>query len=316
MSDLAKIDTLHANFPDGFAVPPLLLAFADWVNTNPDAYLGFAEFQSDRFDDWWIENGADLHPYFAFFLQDGCGGNVGFWLYELLETVDPPIVWLGSEGEMLFVADNLEEFLFKLATGTTGVGELDSRDDDAREAVTTKFLAWLTPRTASERVRPRRPHPDFAEWMAAFQQRECDLIAADPTLLELAERLRRFVPPNAEPWQSAHFQVVIVGENFVMSASAPDQPPLTRDELAAIRQLLTAARRRRAVRMPDRGLWYSARLQVGAAGAARLKCEFLGRPKIDGQQPVFPVADYLQDLREFPRSAHWMPDWLKELVRP
>ena len=65
-------------------------------------------------------------------------------------------------------------------------------------------------------------------------------------------------------------------------------------------------------RMPERGACFTAHVQVYATDAAHIKCEYRNRPKIGGEIPEIALEQYLNDLREFPRTPHWMPDWLRE----
>jgi hypothetical protein len=65
MNYSVNIESLHKNFPDDCKVPSLLLDFGSWLKSKPAGSVGYFSLQSERFDDYWIENGADLHPYFA-----------------------------------------------------------------------------------------------------------------------------------------------------------------------------------------------------------------------------------------------------------
>jgi hypothetical protein len=95
-----NIESLHKNFPAEFQVPALLLNFGSWLKSKQAGSVGYFSLQSERFNDYWIENGADLHPNFAFFVRDPTGGQIGYWLYDGRKTVSPPIVMVGSEGEL------------------------------------------------------------------------------------------------------------------------------------------------------------------------------------------------------------------------
>ena len=137
------IDSLHKNFPAGFELPPCLLDFANWLKGKRAGSLGYFSLQSERFNDYWLENGADLHPSFAFFIRDPTGGQIGYWRYDGRATVCPPVVMVGSEGELNILGDSLEDFLGLLAEGKTQTPYLDSRDQGGTEE--TELGNWLRP---------------------------------------------------------------------------------------------------------------------------------------------------------------------------
>jgi hypothetical protein len=38
----------------------------------------------------------------------------------------------------------------------------------------------------------------------------------------------------------------------------------------------------------------------------------MDEPKILDERPIIPAGDYQRDLCEFPRSRHWLPEWLEQ----
>jgi hypothetical protein len=133
MNYSVDIESLHENFPADCQVPALLLDFGNWLKSMRAGSVGYFSLRSERFNDYWIENGADLHSNFAFFIRDPTGGQIGHWLYDGRTTVSPPIVLVGSEGELSILSDTLEEFLERLAEGNTQAPDLDSRDEDGKD---------------------------------------------------------------------------------------------------------------------------------------------------------------------------------------
>src|SRR5947208_1360977 len=119
MNYTVNIESLHKHFPEGYGVPSLLLNFGSWLKTKREGSVGYFCLESARFSDFWIENGADLHENFAFFIRDPTGGRIGYWLYDGRKTVSPPIVVVGSEGELRVLSDTLQEFLEQLVEGNT-----------------------------------------------------------------------------------------------------------------------------------------------------------------------------------------------------
>jgi hypothetical protein len=65
-------------------------------------------FGSDK----WSKNGDS----FVQFGQDGTGSLFLLWFYPAL-TTEPPVVFLGSEGDSCLVAANINDFIRQLASG-------------------------------------------------------------------------------------------------------------------------------------------------------------------------------------------------------
>lgn len=304
-----NIESLYKNFPAGFELPSLLLDFANWLKCKRAGSVGFFFLQSERFNDYWIENGSDLHPNFAFFLRDPTGGQIGYWLCDGRATVCPPVVMVGSEGELEILSETLEDFFGLLAQGKTQAPDLDSRDQGGTEE--SEFERWLKARTVKTPVQRRQDHPDLKQWMETWGQQQRDWINGDPSHLQIADKLRRFVKPNAQPWETANFDVLLVGTQFKMWHRSFGPKPMPQSETADLEGLFNSVREQRAKKMPERGLWFSAWVKVGLQGGAVLCCNFMDEPRILDEQPIIPASDYEHDLRVFPRSEHWTPEWLK-----
>jgi hypothetical protein len=54
-----NLHSLSENFPSEFGVPKLLVEFGGWLKERGDGRVGWLSLQSERFNDFWIENGAD-----------------------------------------------------------------------------------------------------------------------------------------------------------------------------------------------------------------------------------------------------------------
>src|SRR5687768_723153 len=124
MPTLYPVDvlSLHEHFPPHFPVPPLLLAFADWVSKKPWGSLGDFRVQSSHWDDYG-DDACDLYPHFALFLREGTGSVAGFWLPQGKCIDSPPVVFIGSEGQLKVLGNSLEDFLTRLARGDTQLEE-------------------------------------------------------------------------------------------------------------------------------------------------------------------------------------------------
>jgi hypothetical protein len=304
-----NIESLHQNFPLHCEVPSLLVEFGKWLKSKPAGSVGYFSLRSERFNDYWIENGADLHPYFAFFIRDPTGGQIGYWLYEGMAMVSPPIVMVGSEGELSILSDTLEQFLSRLAEGDTQIFDLDSRTEDSKEGA--KLAKWLASRTVKMPVQNTQDHPDLNRWMEEWGRKQRDWTNNDSAHVEIADKLHRYVKPNAKPWETANFDVLLVGSQFKMWHRSFGPKPMPQSEISDLESLFRSVRDQRAQKLPERGLWFSAWVKVGAQGGASLCCNFMDEPEILDERPTIPRSDYEHDLSAYPRSKHWMPNWLE-----
>jgi hypothetical protein len=308
-----NLESLHENFPADFEVPPLLREFGQWLKNRRAGSVGLFRLQSERFDDFWIEHGADLHPNFAFFMRDCCGGQIGYWLYDGRTTVSPPIVMVGSEGELKILGDTLEDFLGRLANGHTQADELDTRDEDCTGGA--ELAEWLDSHSSRIPVQTRPDHPNLEQWMEKWGRLQREWIDQDPLHLQIADRLRGFVKPNARSWETADFDVLLVGTQFNMWHRSHGANLLPHDQISDLEPLFRSIRERRAEKTPERGLWFSSWVKVGSQGGAVLCCNFMDEPKILDERPIIPAGDYQRDLSKFPRSKHWFPVWLESLTQ-
>ncbi|BCY09510.1 SMI1/KNR4 family protein [Actinoplanes sp. L3-i22] len=104
--------------------------------------LGFFEdhdghdFQPDDMFEWSVETTQWWHAWtgnpaagvspFRVFGRDGSGGAAAFWIRTPAAAIETePMVFLGSEGELDIIAQNLGDYLWLLANG---VGPLEMVD--------------------------------------------------------------------------------------------------------------------------------------------------------------------------------------------
>src|SRR5262249_30250416 len=145
---------------------------------------------------------------------DPTGGQIGFWLHGARKTESPPIVLVGSEGELEVLSNSLEEFLTQLAAGNTHAPDLDSRDaggDEGRE-----LYEWLRSRAIASRGQGNPDRPDLKQWMEKWGQEQRTHIDNDVFHVQIAEKLRKYVEPKARQWETANFDVLLVGSQFRM----------------------------------------------------------------------------------------------------
>ena len=112
----------------------------------------------------------DLHRYLVPFIRTPDGSEVAFWFPEGKPTASPPVVLVGSEGELANLGDSLEEFLQRLGRGKTGNDDLDYRHPGETDEGPA-LLAWLKERGATPPHRDEPP-PDFRKWFENLRKRQ------------------------------------------------------------------------------------------------------------------------------------------------
>ena len=302
-----NVESLHENFPPGFPVPPLLMEFAEWIRGFASGRFGHFDIQGWRFDDYWIEDGSDLAPFFALFVHIKDGSRIGYWLYNGPDTEDPPIVYVGSEGQTAVLSDTLEDFLLNAGEGRTGIHDIGP---DASRLPEGKVLASWARRRFSAPHPATRVRPDFDQWLEEWGNTQRRASDEDPVKAEIAERLRPYLKPAAQPWERAAFDILCVGSQFQVWRRHFGVVPLPATEQAKLEPLFRRVRDERARKFPDRGLWFSSWVTVGTTGSAVLSCDFMKVPKFLDVDPAVPIEEYEKDLRAFPRSTYWFPKWL------
>jgi hypothetical protein len=190
--DRTDVASLHEHFPPGIAVPPLLVAFAEWLSGAGEPGLGdFDAIAGERFEYWVSDDDAtdELRPKLAQFLLLPDGSRVALWDHG--QPV-PAVVLIGSEGDLENLAPSLEAFLQNWTRGNTGVLDLDfgdapepDADDDGERATRSALAAWLEARGVSAPDVPEPP--DFQHWLegivAASVRARAERAAARPALV-------------------------------------------------------------------------------------------------------------------------------------
>ncbi|MCP3099733.1 hypothetical protein LZ198_12730 [Myxococcus sp. K15C18031901] len=136
----ARLDTV----PSAHSLPPLLVDFGKWLETQTYGALGYFELIATEVPREWSPEVAERLQRDAFSFLSLPDGSL---LALLRSDAKAPlaVVLLGSEGETRTVASSLEEFLLALSKGETELGDLDEGEDDAREAL----AKWLKEKKVS-----------------------------------------------------------------------------------------------------------------------------------------------------------------------
>ncbi|WP_424950544.1 hypothetical protein [Deinococcus sp.] len=172
------VQELRAIFPALIPFPPLLADFVAWAEQFERGQLGWFEFEAQRLDDDWIENGAALADQFALFIRLPDGSMVGFWKPDG-DAGALPVVLLGSEGAQEVLGSTLEEFLWNWARGElgeaydlmpddqAGAEASDEQPADARPAL----AAWLQEKSVRVQV---KQVPDLKAFFADWQEKQIE----------------------------------------------------------------------------------------------------------------------------------------------
>ena len=117
----------------------------------------------------WAANGDT----FVQFGQDGTGSMFLLWFYPNLKA-EPPVVFMGSEGESCLVSSDIDDFIKKISSGKLFYDgswldpdeeEKEELDwDKLRKAIESRFgKVSQTPEQLSENA--KGAHPDFKAWV-------------------------------------------------------------------------------------------------------------------------------------------------------
>lgn len=117
---------------------------------------------------------------FAQFGKDATGSMFLLWYYPGL-TTQPPVVFLGSEGESCLVSNSIEDFIHQLGSGklffngdwyAPSPGENKDLDWQNLQRLIHEKLGRSdeTPEQLSEKA--RQAHPDFTRWVESMVEYE------------------------------------------------------------------------------------------------------------------------------------------------
>jgi hypothetical protein len=292
------------------------VAWAKWLTDQPEDSLGYFSIRGEPLFDYGLEHGDDLEKFFAPFLHTPAGGLVGFWLIGGRAIAKAPIVHIGSEGEHSFLAPTLLEFLKRIAKEQTQVHDIGF--EEFQPAVLRAFKKWLAQQKPE--LPSTRSFPDFAGWMQAWYDRHLAENDAIRELQRLGELLKKNVK-GSEIWRVAGYRIFCIGKAFQVTGPNGTPPPQrVRD---AIEELVRPLRLARAKRTPDRGLWITAYVKIYSSGRAMLSADYLTRPEVPGRGVHLPkkyikisAQDLKADLKRYPRSERWRPDWFDAILSP
>lgn len=310
-------------FPPGAQPPELLLSTLQWFEQKPHPEEWDFKFCGEIMgSDWLAANGADLYSKFIPFIQLPRGSKVCFVRLADEAPDRCPIMYYHSDGDDCIVADTMQNFLLLFGAAKTGIVEMDLDKSPASSQLRNEFNEWLRQNLKADE------QPDLEKILADAQKLTIDLKAGlehwnkkqdleiknNENFQHLYNKLKHYIPVNAQPWEKANFEICAVGSKFEIRRKFFGDKEVT--EASEVAPILRELRLQRMKKCPERGLWHSAWLCLGIDGSITLDCDFLSDPDLLFQHEKPDARDYAMDFEAHPRTDFWRPDWLADKLEP
>ncbi|MCT7357887.1 hypothetical protein [Thalassolituus pacificus] len=125
--------------------------------------------------DMWLggKKWRETEHHFIQFGQDGCGSLFCLWYYPELKG-EPPVVFLGSEGERALVSNSAHDFVMQITSGKVFYDGswLDPHDEDKDELnwdllskKAKSYLGSLCDNPSELTKSAQAKHPDISSWI-------------------------------------------------------------------------------------------------------------------------------------------------------
>lgn len=356
-ADDVDMAALKRAFAPPATAPDSLLTFARWSNGAASAGLPFAEglwgdhgSWTDRFNEYWIEEGSDLAERFAQILPIGDGSQIALWNRSGGAATQWPVVLIGGEGEAAVLADSWNGFLARIALAQfSEPAGVDTGADD---------YSWLEFQTAIENDGSDAAHAsddERAEFAAARAARKAlgrwlRETTGRPDLAALARRatpchalreffdahrksvmarrsaskdwlaLRALMRPHANAGKvatSRDFDIVCADDHFAIG-ELDGRTFVPFKDAAKAEPLIRALREERTQRFAAHGLWHSATVRVYPDALQDDQLDLIANylAPLDERRaiPRPPAAAVRADFKRCPRTSWWTPGWLKAIV--
>jgi hypothetical protein len=312
------ISSLQRNWPDGHAIPQVIIDIATLLKSQIWGSVGHIRMNGSRFNDYWIEGGADLGDRFGMFLDFADGTQVAQWFHPGAVPGAEPIVEIGSEGDLSVLAPNLHSFLRSWANDS-GHRELTLDEEDRTPDRVAQWQAVAV--KMHQLIDAAPPHPpgasidDLPAFMAAYGEASIQAMRSNPIHQEIAKVMAAHIPCGKESYEYYNAQIYIAGSRIEILPNAlppeyKEREPLP--ERAALIPLIIQIREERCQNMPARGLWHSACLRIFPDGRVWIPADWEAEPNFETCGRVT-RADLDADLARFPRGDRWRMPWMDEL---
>jgi hypothetical protein len=289
--------------------------------------VGHFGMKGMRFDDYWIENGADLCEEFGFFLALPEGSKIGIWFHEGAVAGAEPVVGIGSEGDLEILASNLKTFVQMWAKGSAWL-DLGLMEEDTPEARTRwarvgakmKALADAAPEPLAS-----TPIANLPQFMENYGKASIQAMATHPLHREIRSVMAAHVPSGEDKLASYYLQINIAGDRVELLPNAtpeyyPKRAPVPAEASELIPLILKLREERASGRHQGRGLWFSAALEINQGeiyGLSEplviLKASWEFEPGFESGGRIT-KAELAADLARFPRDPRYREPWMDDLV--
>jgi hypothetical protein len=314
-----NIPNLQRYWPDGHELPQLIADIGTMLKGEVWSSVGQVTMPGSRFNDYWIEAGADLWPQFGMFAHLPDGTEIAVWYYDGAVPGAEPIVELGSEGDLRVIAPNLKSFFRDWAKDSGHHGMTLYEEDRTPE----KIALWHSVAAKMNALIDTAPdHPqgapaqDIAAFITKFGETSRAAMRENPIHQAIAKVMDAHIPRGKEAWEYYNCQINIAGSRveFLPNATPPDYSSREAlPELDALTPLILQAREARAQGIHAvRGLWHCASLRISPDGTVNLPADWDAKPDFE-TGPKVTRADIEADIARFPRSPRWRMAWMDEL---
>jgi len=356
-SDEADMAALKRAFAPPATAPDSLLAFARWSRSEAAAGLPFAEglwgdhgSWTDRFNEYWIEEGSDLAERFAQIVPIGDGSQIALWNRSGGPAAQWPVVLIGGEGEAAVLADSWNGFLARVAlaqfsepagvdTGTDDYSWLEfqtSIENDGGDAAHSnkgeraelaaarearKALGeWLRKTTGQPDLvalaRRATPYHALREFFDAHRKSVIARRGASHDWLALRELMRPY--GNAGKLATSRDIDIVCADDYFVIGELDGRTFVPFKDAAKAEPLIRALREERTQRFAAHGLWHSATVRVYPDALQEDRIDLIANyldPLYERRAVPRPAAAAVRaDFERCPRTSWWTPGWLKAIV--
>jgi hypothetical protein len=315
-----NVPNLQRCWPDGHDMPQLIADIGTMLKGEVWGSVGYVEMPGSRFNDYWVEGGADLWPQFGMFAHLPDGTEIAIWYHDGAVPGAEPVVEIGSEGDLQILAPNLKSFFRDWAKDNGHHSMTLDEEDRTPERlarwknVAAKMNAIID---AAPDHPPGAPTQDIEGFITQFGESSRAAMRANPLHQAIAKVMDAHVPRGKAAYEYYNCQIYIAGNRieFLPNATPPDyKVRAALPEVAELTPLILQAREARAQGIHAvRGLWHCASLRISPDGLVNLPADWDAKPDFESGAKVT-RADVEADLARFPRSPRWHMPWMDELA--
>jgi hypothetical protein len=266
-----SLNPLAQYWPDKHPQPKLIVDIAHLIAPWPWPVMGPFYITGARFNDYIVENGADLYEDFGIFMRFANGSEYAIWYHEGCVPGAEPVVCIDDEGQHRNLAPTLHAFFTAWAEGK-GMDMLEPFDYDVtvdvqaeRQAKGKEIQALLAKVPKPDTPAPA---PDFYDYMQKYGEASRAANASNPTLQAISKLLDVHIPRGRKEWEAEVYTLTAKGDDVLVERRQSDA---LFPERKALVPLLKQARSERAQgKTAQLGLWKSAVMRLYPNGLVQI----------------------------------------------